>query len=123
VPPIRILLAGPRLFTDLIERLIGATDDVVIVGTAPADDRLMLAALSLDAEAIVAGTEAELAPESFDAALYDYPTVKLVVVAPSVDRATLSELRPVHSPVTEVSRDGLLDAIRHAVAAMPAAQA
>jgi len=123
VPPIRILLAGPRLFTDLIERLIGSTPDVVIVGTSPADDRMMRSALALEADAIVAGTAADLAPESFDAALYEHPTVKLVIVAPSVDRATLSELRPIHTPVDQVSRDGLLDAIRSAVATMPAGRA
>lgn len=120
MPAIRILLAGPRLFVDLIERLLGTEADISIVGTAPVDGRVMRSARHLDADAIVLVTTADAPAESFDAALYEFPTVTLVALAPDARDATLSQLRPHHTPLGELSRDGLLEAIRAAISATAA---
>jgi hypothetical protein len=118
VSAIRILLAGPRMLSDLVARLLETAPDVVVAGTAPFDDRLMAAARELAVDAIVAGTSGE-DPEALDAMLFELPTVKLVALAPDGRRATLFELLPRHTALGELSRDVLLGAIRDAVAVRP----
>jgi DNA-binding NarL/FixJ family response regulator len=115
VPPIRILLAGPRLFAELIERLIGTAPDVAIVGTTLVDEGLIRHARTMEADAIVLDTTTDVPVEAYDAALYEFPTVKLVALASDWHTATISQLRPHRTVVSSLSRDALLAAIRSAV--------
>lgn len=123
MPPIRILLVGPPLFAELIERLLATSTDAVIVGTVPDGGDLMQAARARNADAIVLRATDDAPAESFDAALYEFPTVKLVALAPDRKTAMLLDLRPHHTPLRDLSRDRLLDAIRTAVAATAAGHA
>lgn len=113
---IRILLAGPRLLAELVARLIDSAPDVEIVGTVPIDDTLMAHARELKADAVVLGAPVDASGDWLDAMLYEFPTVKLLALTPDAHRATLYELRPHRTPLGELSRDRLLDAIRTAVA-------
>ena len=113
---IRILLAGPRLLAELVARLIDSAPDVEIVGRVPIDDTLMTRAREMKADAVVLGAPANASDDSLDAMLYEFPTVKLLVFTSDAHQATLYELRPHRTPIGELSRDRLLDAIRSAVA-------
>ncbi|HVE34922.1 MAG TPA: hypothetical protein VNC18_15275 [Gemmatimonadaceae bacterium] len=112
---IRLLLAGPQLIVDLIDRLIGKVPDFDIVDKVPVDQGLARRARTLRADVVLAGASDDMPATRIDDVLFELPNLKLLTLAPDWASATLYELRPHATLVPGLSREALVDAIHSAV--------
>jgi DNA-binding NarL/FixJ family response regulator len=112
---IRILLADmPRLLLELVDAIISAEPDMLIVGEHFTDAELPGAATRTDADIVIAGEGDTPRAEQWISLLYQCPQLKVLVLEQTGRTALLYELRPHRTSLGEVSRSGLLDAIRAA---------
>jgi hypothetical protein len=105
----------PRLLRDLVDAITSAEPDMIIVGEhfTEADERSALALI--DADILIVSEGGESRAERWLSLLYEHPKLKVLVLEQTGRTAQLYALRPHRTPLGEVSRAGLVDAIRNAV--------
>jgi DNA-binding NarL/FixJ family response regulator len=120
VKPIRILLiAVPPLVGDVLRS--AAAPDVSIVGDISATEALVAHVDRTDANVVLYGADDSGLPARCRQLLDSRVGVKVTVISMDARRATLYELRPHRELLGEVAPDGLLDALRTALARADAA--
>jgi hypothetical protein len=113
VEPSRILLVDlPRILREIIEEAIADEPDMVIVGGNGANGDLKSAVERSNAEFVISG--ADYAPDEVGALLEEHPRLRVLSVVGDAREAFLYELRPMRTPLAEVSPRTIVDAIRQA---------
>ncbi len=105
----------PRLLRDLVDAITSAEPDMVIAGEHldEADERRALALI--DTDILIAAESGTSRADRWIDLLYEHPHLKVLVLEQTGRTAQLYELRPHRTPLGEVSRAGLVNAIRAAV--------
>lgn len=117
VERIRILLAElPRMLRDIIESVIAGQSDMSIVGSVDARDRVTTALDRTPADVVIVGMRDAETTATLTPVLLAQPRLKLLAISGDERSSYLYELRPHTVPLGDVSPQGLVDAIRSAVA-------
>jgi DNA-binding NarL/FixJ family response regulator len=113
---IRILISDvPGMLRDIIEEILDAQKDMIVVGDVSGDVALAEAAARTRADFVIRG-QGHDDPE-VEALLAARPGLKVLSVEGDGRLSYLSELRPRVSPLGELSPQTLLDSIRAAYVA------
>lgn len=113
---IRILAAQmPRMLQDMVDSIIAAEPDMMIAGEWARGSDIAEAVACADADILIVADDAIRGVEQWDSLLFDRPRLKVLVLEQTGRTALLYELRPQRTPLGEVSRAGLVSAIRAAM--------
>ena len=114
--PIRILAAEmPPLLLDFVSSIIAAEPDMTIARLREPESDISSAVRDTDAQVLIVGSDASSDLEQWMSLLYQLPRLKVLVLEQMGRTAQLYELRPHRTPLGEVSRTGLVSAIRTAM--------
>jgi DNA-binding NarL/FixJ family response regulator len=107
-----VLAEMPRMMREIVENIIGAESDMQVVGVAESDDALADAVARTRADVLILALDADGELRAYDALLFRHPRLHVLAVTEDGRGALISELRPHHVPLADVSPAGLVDAIR-----------
>jgi len=116
VAPIRILAVEmPPLLLDFVKSIITAESDMTIAKPLEPKTDIASAVRDTDTQVLIVGCDASSNLEQWMSLLYEQPRLKVLVLEEMGRTAQLLELRPHRTPLGELSRKGLLSAIRTAM--------
>ena len=110
---IRILLAGmPRMLLDILSDIVASEPNMTIVCCVTDSENLLAAAQRTHANVIIVGQSAGDEGQQYIPLLFRRPRIKVVAIAGDGRTGLLYELRPQRIPLSQMSADALLRAIR-----------
>jgi chemotaxis response regulator CheB len=114
---IRILVvAMPRMLQGIIESVVSSQPDMTLVGPARRNKSVAAAARRVRADIVILGESQEDIGGTPWQVLNENPRLKIVTISPDGHRATRYEMRPHQVDFDDVSPEGLIHAIRAAMA-------
>ncbi len=114
---IRVLVAEmPRMLSDIVSSLVAKQQDMELVGEPVRGKQVVRAVRRLRPHVVVLASHGSELTALGHRLLEVSPRLKLVAVTENGRLAHRYELRPQQTPISEVSPQGLLEAVRAAVA-------
>jgi len=107
-----VLAEMPRMMREIVETTVGSEPDMHVVAALEADDSLAEVVARARADVVILALDAGEELRAYDALLYRHPRLHLLAVTEDGRGAVISELRPHHALLADVSPAGLVDAIR-----------
>ncbi len=109
---IRVAIANlPAMLDDIVRHILGAADDVTIVGTARGQGELVALARAAHPEVVILGMAQDVAEPGWEFFLVD-PQLRVLGLELDGRQTYAYELRPHREPLGELSARGLVDAVR-----------
>ena len=115
--PIRILItAMPRMLQEIIESVVSSQPDMTLTGPVRRMKSVAAAGRRVRADVVILGESQEHIGGTPWQMLNENPRLKIVTISPDGHRATRYEMRPHQVDLDDVSPEGLIHAIRAAMA-------
>jgi DNA-binding NarL/FixJ family response regulator len=99
----------------MVERAVGRTHDMAVVGRAAAIEDLVALARATEPDVVIVGLHGAALPLACIELLLERPRMKLLGIEEQDGHAQLYELRPEQVELGEVSPDEVIETIRAAV--------
>jgi DNA-binding NarL/FixJ family response regulator len=106
----------PRLLRQILEGAVASQPDVTVIRHVRPSENLAAAAKRVRADIVILGEAQEGAEGAPWEVLDKEPRLKLLVISSDGHRATRYELRPHQVLIDDLSPEGLIDAVRTAMA-------